>query len=103
MRMCSSVCSKSEDGNTVLSSSTGLVFAVFPPLSTISVCQVYLYSLLLLTVILNSLNLPFQHAQSKDIFPHLCIVSDVSGVLFYDMCYIILVVNGYISWIYNNI
>lgn len=40
--------------------------------------QVYFYSHhLLLTVIFNSLNLPFQHAQSKDIFPHLCIISGV--------------------------
>lgn len=37
---------------------------------------------LLLTVILNSLNLPSQHAQSKDIFPHLCIDSEVPGVHF---------------------
>lgn len=40
-------------------------------------------SRLLLTVILTSFNLPFQHAQSKDIFPHLCIVSEVSGCTFF--------------------
>lgn len=85
--VCSSVCSKSEDGNAVLGSSTGLVFAVFPPLFQQCLCQLYFYSLLLLTVILNLLKLPFQHAQSKDIFPHLCIVSDVSVVHFYGMLY----------------
>jgi len=73
-----------------------------PPTS--SVCPVYFYSHhLLLTVILNSLNLPFQHAQSKDIFPHLCIVSEVLVYIFYDMRYIILMVNGYISWICKSI
>lgn len=40
-----------------------------------------------LTVILNLLNLPFQHAQSKDIFPHLCIVSEVAGVHFFMIYY----------------
>lgn len=76
---------------------------LLPP-PTSSVCPVYFYSHhLLLTVILNSLNLPFQHAQSKDIFPHLCIVSEVLVYIFYDMRYIILMVNGYISWICKSI
>lgn len=78
--------------------------SVLPPLAPALSVQCIFYSHhLLLTVILNSLNLPFQHAQSKDIFPHLCIVSEVLVYIFYDMRYIILMVNGYISWIYRSI
>lgn len=51
-----------------------------PP--ALSVECIFIDAIFFLTVILNSLNLPFQGAQSKDIFPHLCIVSEFSGVHF---------------------
>ncbi len=64
----------SEDGNTHTQFTNRPGPCSVLPFLPALVCRVYFYSHhLLLTVILNLLNLPFQHAQSKDIFPHLCI------------------------------
>lgn len=66
----------------LLGAPTHLVLAVFSHQLCLCLCVFFYLHHLLLTVILNSLNLPSQHAQSKDIFPHLCIVSELSGVHF---------------------
>lgn len=52
--------------------------SVLPPARSVNCISI----LIMFFLTVNSLNLPFQHAQSKDIFPHLCIVSEVSGVHF---------------------
>lgn len=68
----------SEDGNTNSSVYQQACSMQSFHLPTSLSTQMYFYSHhLLLTVIVNSLNLPFQHAQSKDIFPNLCIISGV--------------------------
>lgn len=72
----------SEDGNTLQFTNRLGPYRVLPLPLAFCLSSVFSSQHLLLTVILNSLNLPFQHAQSKDIFPHLCIVSEVSGVHF---------------------
>lgn len=83
----------SEDSNT----NKPILCSVLPFPSSCLSAQMYLYSHhLLLNVIVNSLNLPFQHAQSKDIFPSLCIIS---GVHFLWFVLFSLMVNGYISWL----
>lgn len=70
--------------------------SVLPPAP--SVKCIFILIMFLLTVI-NSLNLPSQHAQSKDIFPHLCIVSEVSGVHF--LWYVLYYSDGKWVHVYN--
>lgn len=77
---CVGVCLQcSEGGTTDPSVHQEAWFLQCSPSSSIK-C-IFIFIMFCLTVI-NSLNLPSQHAQSKDIFPHLCIVSEVSGVHF---------------------